>query len=240
MQAMLIEEDPAARAGTAAALAQAGFAVTVAGSVEDAKAAVRRASVDVLVTPERVGGRLAHDVALLAEWRNPGLGTILLSDRKEDMDEIFELLPSLRAVLERDAPARTLAQLALAAARWQEAPAATPEVGVEAADADVAQAVAEAAPARATGRPERAGSGHPLAGLVAGAPAPADLATPARVPEVLDLRPAVAITPQPAAASLLARVPSFLRFARPRPEPAVERPAPAPIPAAPARRLHLA
>ena len=126
----VIEDDPATRAGSAAALSRAGFAVTVAGSVEAAKAAVRRGAVDVLVMAERVGGRLAHDVALLAELRNPALGTIMLSDRTADeADEIFALLPSLHAVLGRSTPPRMLTDLALASARWQghEAPAVPPQ-----------------------------------------------------------------------------------------------------------------
>ena len=81
MEAMLLEENPAALARLAAALAEAGFEVTLAEDVRAAKAALRRGIHDVLVLSERVGGRLAHDVALLAELRNPGLGTILVTDR---------------------------------------------------------------------------------------------------------------------------------------------------------------
>jgi hypothetical protein len=48
------------------------------------------------------------------------LGAILLSDRpSEDLDELFELLPCLQAVLGRRTDARTLVQVALSAAHAQ-------------------------------------------------------------------------------------------------------------------------
>ncbi len=233
MQAMLIEDDPATRAGAAAALSRAGFAVTVAGSVDAAKAAVRRGIVDVLVMAERVGGRLAHDVALLAELRNPGLGTILLSDRTADeADEIFALLPSLHAVLGRSTPPRMLTDLALAAARWQghEAPAASPR-------ADVAPPSPEAvAPAKPVVAPE------PEA-LVAAAPGPVFFEPPvpgpvAPAPEVPVVTPSSFDRVMPPPLPAPNRVPSFLRTAAPAPK--VGPPAAALPLKAPARRLHLA
>ncbi|TNC47993.1 response regulator transcription factor [Rubellimicrobium rubrum] len=118
MQVMILDEDPALRTQIAAALTHEGFDVLSFGRVQPAKDAARLAIVDVLVLGEAVDGRLAHDVALLAEWRNPGLGAILLSDRQgTEFDELFELIPSLQAVLGRQTDPRTLAQLALSAVR---------------------------------------------------------------------------------------------------------------------------
>lgn len=215
MLAMLIEDDPAIRAGAAAALSRAGFAVTVAGSVDAAKAAVRRGIVDVLVMAERVGGRLAHDVALLAELRNPGLGTILLSDRTADeADEIFALLPSLHAVLGRETPPRMLTEVALATARWQ---------GHEAPDPQVeAEPQAMAAPS----------DDAPPAALMADAPGPAPAAATVALPRVM---PPPTATPN--------RVPSFLRPSKLTVASGAQglpAPLPAPLPQAPVRRLHLA
>ncbi len=244
MQAMLIEDDPATRAGSAAALARAGFAVTVAGSVEAAKAAVRHGIVDVLVMAERVGGRLAHDVALLAELRNPGLGTILLSDRTADeAEEIFALLPSLHAVLGRDTPPRMLSQLALATARWQghEAPALRPE--------------ADAAPPQAGAPAEVPVEAPPPAAPSAGEPAPVPAQSLARDPVPVAPPPATpAAVPvargraMPPPVPAPNRVPSFLRVSGLRLGPQKEaapplaaRPVlPPKVTAAPARRLHLA
>lgn len=240
MQAMLIEDDPAARAVSAAALSRAGFEVTVAGSVDAAKAAVRRGIVDVLVMAERVGGRLAHDVALLAELRNPGLGTILLSDRGADeVDEIFALLPSLHAVLGRDTPPRMLTDLALAAARWQghAPPAPAPRSD---ATPGAPEAAASAASVEVPEHPRSVAS-------------PVDVAPPPLHPGPAQAEPGPAWASEPTPAvpdrtmppplPAPARVPSFLRVGGLSPAPDVEvAPAPRPAlqPRPPARRLHLA
>ncbi|TNC70849.1 hypothetical protein [Rubellimicrobium roseum] len=120
MQVMILEEDPTLRTEVAAALAPEGFDILSFGRLGPAKEAARSTALDLLVLGESVEGRLAHDVALLAEWRSPGLGAILLSDRRGDeVEELFELIPSLQAVLGRRTGARTLAQVALSAAQAQ-------------------------------------------------------------------------------------------------------------------------
>lgn len=117
MQAMIVEGDATLRSAIASALARAGFDVTCMADVEEARAHLRSAGVDVLVTAEVVGERLAHDVALLAEWRNPLVASLLLTDREgAELDELFDLLPSLHAIVGRGTPPKTLARLALEAA----------------------------------------------------------------------------------------------------------------------------
>jgi len=122
MQVMIVEEDPTLRTQITGALAPEGVDILSFGRLGPAKEAARRATVDILVLGETVEGRLASDVALLAEWRNPRLGSILLSNRDaEAAEELFDLIPSLQAVLARGTGARTLARVAIATARSQEA-----------------------------------------------------------------------------------------------------------------------
>jgi hypothetical protein len=121
MQVMIVEEDATLRTRITGALAPEGVNVLSFGRLGPAKEAARRANVDILVLGESIEGRLASDVALLAEWRNPRLGSILLSDRESDAaEELFDLIPSLQAVLARGTGPRTLARLAIATARSQE------------------------------------------------------------------------------------------------------------------------
>ena len=118
---MILEEDAILRTRITGALAPEGVDVLSFGRLGPAKEAARRANVDILVLGETIDGRLASDVALLAEWRNPRLGSILLSDRDaEAAEELFDLIPSLQAVLARGTGARTLARVAIATARSQE------------------------------------------------------------------------------------------------------------------------
>jgi hypothetical protein len=159
MQVMILEDDPTFRAELRALLAWEGLEVLCCGDVEEAKEVARDAILDLLVLGERVGGRLAHDVALLAEWRNPELGTVLLSDRAgEAREELSELLPSLRAVLPARAAAAAVARATLKAARtlgpeaWR--PGARPEEDEpRAPPREVAPAPSPRAPAPEPARP---------------------------------------------------------------------------------------
>ncbi|WP_210527871.1 response regulator transcription factor [Rubellimicrobium arenae] len=118
MRAMILEGDAALRDRLALTLAGAGFEVLPLGAIGPAKEAARRSAVDVLVLGEMVAGRLAHDVALLAEWRNPGLAVILISDRTgEAVAELFDLIPSLQAVMGRRIDWEMLARIARGAVR---------------------------------------------------------------------------------------------------------------------------
>ena len=87
MQVMIVEEDPTLRTQITGALAPEGVDILSFGRLGPAKEAARRTNVDILVLGETVGGRVASDVALLAEWRNPRLGSILLSNRDADAAE---------------------------------------------------------------------------------------------------------------------------------------------------------
>ncbi len=121
MQVMILHEDKVLRGVLAATLRSKGLDVQAFHAVPPAKEVARQRILDLLVMSERIGGRLAHDLALLAEWRNPDLGLLLLSDREgEAREDLFGLLPSLREVMPVGTDARTLARRILAAAREQE------------------------------------------------------------------------------------------------------------------------
>lgn len=130
MQAMVLEEDRVRAGVLAAALRAAGHEVLVLDRDAPAKEAARRLILDLLVLGERVGGRLAHDVALLAEWRNPDLVTVLLTDREgERREEIFDLIPSLRAAIPQGMDGRAVARLTLALLRRQDPGLGAPAAG---------------------------------------------------------------------------------------------------------------
>lgn len=67
MQVMILAEDGGFRAELAALLEGEGMEVMAFGCPRLAREAARHAILDLLVLAERVEGRLAHDVALLAE-----------------------------------------------------------------------------------------------------------------------------------------------------------------------------
>jgi hypothetical protein len=123
MLAMIVTEDAGLRGQLAGLLADRGADILSFGRLDPAILAARRTLPDVLILAEHVGGRLAHSLELLAEWRNPDLGLILLSDRQgEDAAELFDLLPALRALLPPGTDARTLARLVLSAGLAEAAP----------------------------------------------------------------------------------------------------------------------
>lgn len=117
MQALVLLDDAARRSALAAELARRGFDVACATDAPAARQHARAARLDVLVLDEAPGGRLAHDVVLLAEWRNPCLAAVVVSDRgAAAVDELFALIPAVRAVAPPESAPATLARVALDAA----------------------------------------------------------------------------------------------------------------------------
>lgn len=236
MQVMIVEDDPVRCRALAAVLRGQGLDVLAFTEIAPAKEAARRSILDLLVLGERVGGRLTHDLALLAEWRNPGLGLVLLSDREgEGREELFDLLPALRAVLPCRAGAAEVAQATLAVARSQSL--GTTPVLPHWRSLQRPEPVRRSPP-RVTPPAERAA---PLPA------APTDHArlNPSRQAEhATPLAAAPSRPPPPAAADRSGQLPSFLHRAAPAPASAAQRPTPGhAIPArstSPPRRLHLA
>ena len=134
MRMMVLEEDGERRAELARRLAEAGHEVRshadLFAAMDDARATI----LDLLVLNEQVGGRLSHPLALLAEWRNPGLSAVLLTDRQgEARADLAGLLPMVRRVLPTRTPPAEVAGATISLAREVAAEdGATEEVAPEA------------------------------------------------------------------------------------------------------------
>jgi len=116
MQVLILEDDPAFQAQLALAMMGKGFNVLCVETVPAAEAFLRLDMADVLIAGERIGGRLSHPVALLAECRNPLVAAVLLTERTgPDLDELFDLMPSLVAVLGRRVAPSVVTQVVMAA-----------------------------------------------------------------------------------------------------------------------------
>ncbi|WP_394198052.1 PleD family two-component system response regulator [Litoreibacter albidus] len=115
MLALVLSDDPTTHHTINQCLTKRGFQVVNSESVMMATAHVRAWRFDLIVMTERVSERLTHQVALSAEKRAPFVKTLLLSDRKDaEVDELFELLPSLVSIVSPDINADLIAQIALA------------------------------------------------------------------------------------------------------------------------------
>lgn len=116
MQVLILDDDPAFQAQLARAMMGQGFNVLCVDTVPGAEAFLRLGMVDVLIAAERIGGKLSHAVALLAECRNPLLAAILRTDRTgADLDELFDLVPAVVGILGRAVAPSLVMQVVLAA-----------------------------------------------------------------------------------------------------------------------------
>lgn len=70
------------------------------GSQKVARTILGQARVDVLIMAEKVQGQLTHATALFAEYRNPKLATLVLTDRTDpEVEELYQLIPSVCGIL---------------------------------------------------------------------------------------------------------------------------------------------
>lgn len=115
MQALVLNDDRKVQAATAMALFKRNFQVVTADDVEIGAAYANLGVFDLVVMAERVQGRLSHSVALAAELRNPDVTTMVLTPRAdEDVDELYELLPSLYCLLGDKLEPEMVARMAVA------------------------------------------------------------------------------------------------------------------------------
>lgn len=139
MQVVILDDDAGRRGALAHALYAKGFEVAVADSQEDAVSRMRRGFVDLLILRHWIGGRATLSAALAAEFHNPQVATLLLSDHGgSDADELFELIPSISSILGEATDPALIARLAVAAGTagprllarqervWPEGPAPSP------------------------------------------------------------------------------------------------------------------
>lgn len=116
MKALILRNDANASLATAQALIDKGFQIMSVDTQTVAHALIRVDNVDLLVMDERVGGQLTHAIALSGERRNPYLTTVLLTERTgEETDDLYDLIPSLYALVGDKTTADLLGQLAFSA-----------------------------------------------------------------------------------------------------------------------------
>ncbi len=115
MQVLVLDDSLTTQSAILAVLLDKGFQVYCTSSVDKAMAYVRQGAVDLLVMRHRINGRGSLSVALAAEYHNPEVATILLSDMAGgDADELFDLLPSMNCLLGVRTPPPLIAQCAVA------------------------------------------------------------------------------------------------------------------------------
>ena len=115
MQALILSDDPSTHHRLSQCLIKRGFQVVNSESVMMATAHVRAWIFDLVVMTEHVNGCLTHRVALSAEKRAPFVKTVLLSDRTdEEVDELYDLLPSLVSIVSPSLASGLIGQIALA------------------------------------------------------------------------------------------------------------------------------
>lgn len=118
MQARIVHDDAAEVRRVGDALARRGFTVATCACQDSAIAFVRGSIVDIVVLKQVIDGRHTTSVALAAEYHSPRVATILLSTRRRaEAVELFELIPSLNAILGPCPDAHVLAALAVQAVR---------------------------------------------------------------------------------------------------------------------------
>ncbi|MDQ7071095.1 MAG: hypothetical protein Q9M48_10220 [Rhodobacterales bacterium] len=116
MQALVLNDNREAQTGITMALLKRGFHVINAESISVAMAYVGLGAIDLVVLNERIDGKLSHRVALSAEYHNPQVTTLLMTPRTDtDVDELYDLLPSLYCLLGTEISPELVAQLALSA-----------------------------------------------------------------------------------------------------------------------------
>ncbi len=115
MQVLIVDDDITRQTDLSLAFMEAGLHTSGTGSHAVAERCIRKGWIDLVVMAERVSGRLTHPLALLAEWRNPLVATILLTPRHgQDMEELFLLLPSLHCLLAPETEPELVTKLSLA------------------------------------------------------------------------------------------------------------------------------
>jgi DNA-binding NtrC family response regulator len=100
---LLIAGEPRARATVARALAPAGHRLLEAAGVEEAEAALSRASVDVVVTDVPSGGRELGDLVHVLRERVPDLSVVALTDAGSQAQAVEALRHGVHATVERGA-----------------------------------------------------------------------------------------------------------------------------------------
>ncbi|MEM9127522.1 MAG: hypothetical protein AAGB28_17155 [Pseudomonadota bacterium] len=99
MHALILHDCPKATTTLCAELSYLGFTVTCVDSVREAMATLRPGRTDFLVLKEVIGNRHTTGVALAAEYRNPDVTAVLISQRpRYEAIELLEGVPAITAI----------------------------------------------------------------------------------------------------------------------------------------------
>lgn len=113
MEALIVHDDKRETLAIGKEIQKQGFRVRFCLDQGRAITHVRKIKTDLLVLKQVIGGRHTTGVALAAELNNPSVSTVLLTSRsREDSIEQFELVPSIRAILDADLDPKFLGSLA--------------------------------------------------------------------------------------------------------------------------------
>jgi len=112
MQVLIVDDVLERQESLTIALLRDGFQVTATSNMKVAETCVQCGHVDMMVSVESIAGKRAHGLALLAEYQNPMVSTLLITERNDaDVDELFELMPSLHGLIGTEVSYETIEQL---------------------------------------------------------------------------------------------------------------------------------
>ncbi|WP_341368228.1 hypothetical protein [Yoonia sp. BS5-3] len=114
MKALILRNQPDAAIANAQALLGQGFQILHVENRDVAETLIRMDRIDLLVMDEELDGCLTHTIALSAERKNPYISSIIVTDRsREETDDLYDLIPSLYALVGHNTSPQIVGQLAL-------------------------------------------------------------------------------------------------------------------------------
>lgn len=114
MRALILRNDPDAAVESSRALIDKGFQILCVENRTIAETLIRMDTIDLLVMDEEVEGCLTHGIALSGERKNPYISSIIVTDRtKAETDDLYDLIPSLYALVGGNTGPKLVGQLAL-------------------------------------------------------------------------------------------------------------------------------
>ena len=114
MKALILRNDSDAAVTSSQALLDKGFQILCVDKRDVAETLIRMETIDLLVMDEELDGCLTHAIALSAERKNPYISSIIVTERaREETDDLYELIPSLYALIGENTSSHIVGQLAL-------------------------------------------------------------------------------------------------------------------------------
>ncbi len=155
MRVMVLDDQDSARADAAQLLAKSGFEVVQAATIGEALRLLRGRAVDVLIARLTLRGRFTLSVALAAEYYNPLVETILLTEScGPETAEYYELVPSLRYILGRPLTSQKILRFLRFAVNRAVRPRPQPALGQGAVTCDALKALGPAVGIASRGDPD--------------------------------------------------------------------------------------